>query len=115
MKRMKQFFFLSTMDLHTFHLYQDIVVTKKYWHVALFPSKEAYQALHFILKQSNFCSYTKVLANNMKFNKPEPNEFVRECYNGHNNVLILFAAVNNDRLLIYYKRSIVFDDFLEFF
>lgn len=51
----------------------------------------------------------------MKFNKPEPNELVRECYNRHNNVLILFAAVNNDRLLIYYKCSIVFDDFLELF
>lgn len=33
-------FFLSTMDLHTFRLYQDIVVTKKYWHMALFSSKE---------------------------------------------------------------------------
>lgn len=44
----------------------------------------------------------------MKFNKPEP-----ECYKRHNNVLILFAALNNDRLLIYYKCGIVFDDSLE--
>lgn len=50
-----------------------------------------------IFKQSNFYCYTKVLANNMKFNKPEPNELIRECYNRHNNVLILSAALNNDK------------------
>lgn len=43
--------FLSTMDLHTFHLYQDIVVTKKYWHVVLFSSKE----FIFFSLGSTFC------------------------------------------------------------